>query len=147
MKLTIPSIIPLVYIQDENIWATLEEIEFYSYVDQENYIIPKGFKTDLATSPWFGRWIVPKYGKYLPGIIVHDYLVKMQSFQDSGWTWWLANEEAKEWHEKTHEHYGGWKLDLQNWFINAGNDVKTSDYWDKYYTITAEEKHKHIHHE
>lgn len=43
--------------------------------DSEEIIsVFKGFKTDLASIPWFVRWLISKVGKHAQGAVVHDLL-------------------------------------------------------------------------
>lgn len=44
----------------------------------EPFIVPAdvaGFRTDLASIPWFFAWLVPGIGTHLPAVLVHDALV------------------------------------------------------------------------
>ncbi len=36
--------------------------------------VPVGETTDGASVPWWARWAFPRYDKYLPACIVHDYM-------------------------------------------------------------------------
>lgn len=36
-------------------------------------IVPKDFLSDGVSSPWWARWIFPRYGRTLPAALVHDY--------------------------------------------------------------------------
>ncbi len=36
--------------------------------------VPRGFRTDLASVPWFGRWFVSVDGDHTKAAIVHDWL-------------------------------------------------------------------------
>lgn len=36
--------------------------------------VPVGFKTDLASIPWFAQWLVPKLGIHNLAAVLHDYL-------------------------------------------------------------------------
>lgn len=40
----------------------------------ENIRVPKGFKTDLASTPSFLWPILPPFGRYSQAAVVHDYL-------------------------------------------------------------------------
>ncbi len=45
---------------------------------REPFVIPRdvaGFRTDLASIPWFFAWLIPGLGTHLPAILVHDGLV------------------------------------------------------------------------
>lgn len=56
-------------------FEVLSEIRYYSaYLDKE-VVIPKGYFTDLASVPWYGRWLVPTTtGKNREAAVVHDFL-------------------------------------------------------------------------
>ncbi len=54
------------------IWETLEDVEFE--VDGEKYIIPKGFRCDLASVPQFLQNLLPTYPPSLKAYIVHDWV-------------------------------------------------------------------------
>lgn len=36
--------------------------------------VPVGFRTDLASVPWWIRWLLPPNGKYGKAAVIHDYL-------------------------------------------------------------------------
>jgi hypothetical protein len=38
------------------------------------YTVPVGFKTDLASIPWFAQWYIKKFGKHNLAAVLHDYL-------------------------------------------------------------------------
>lgn len=37
-------------------------------------IVPAGFDTDLASVPWFARWLIASGGLHAKAAVVHDYL-------------------------------------------------------------------------
>jgi len=37
-------------------------------------IVPKGYITNYASVPWFGRWLVSPVGKIRHAAVVHDWL-------------------------------------------------------------------------
>ena|SRR3990167_4563473 len=39
-------------------------------------VIPVGFETDFASTPWFIWWLFPPWGKYGKAAVLHDYLYK-----------------------------------------------------------------------
>lgn len=45
----------------------------YQY-DSESWKVPAGTSTDFASIPWFGRWLLPKWGRYGWAAILHDFL-------------------------------------------------------------------------
>lgn len=54
------------------VWETLEDIEFEFCGDK--YIIPKGFRCDLASVPQFLQNLLPTYPPSIKAYIVHDWL-------------------------------------------------------------------------
>ena len=42
--------------------------------DIREITVPAGMLTDLASVPWFARWLVGRVGRHLEAAIVHDYL-------------------------------------------------------------------------
>ena len=46
--------------------------------------VPAGFVTDFGSVPWWGRWLVPRWGwKWTKAYVIHDYLYRTQP---EGWT-------------------------------------------------------------
>lgn len=52
----------------------LEEPLVYSADDDKIYIVPKGFRTDLASIPKLLWAIWPPFGRYTSAAVLHDYL-------------------------------------------------------------------------
>lgn len=42
-----------------------------------NNLVPKGFKTDLASVPRFLWSVIPPYGNYLEAAIIHDHALSV----------------------------------------------------------------------
>lgn len=42
--------------------------------------IPAGETTDLASIPFFGRWLISSSGKYNKAAVVHDYIYKTNGY-------------------------------------------------------------------
>ena len=57
-------------------WALLEPLEYrVGSADSSHMIeVPAGFRTDLASVPWFGRWLVSSWKGNAKAAVVHDYL-------------------------------------------------------------------------
>lgn len=61
--------------------ARFKMLKPFGYQDPkhaEPFIVPAdvaGFRTDLASIPWFFAWLVPGLGTHLPAVLVHDALV------------------------------------------------------------------------
>ena len=41
---------------------------------EDRFVIPEGFVTDFASVPRFVAWLIPRYGRWTPAAILHDYL-------------------------------------------------------------------------
>ena len=52
----------------------MEEIVYYSREDHFTCVVPKKFKTDFASIPFFARIFFPCLGKYNVAAIIHDFL-------------------------------------------------------------------------
>lgn len=48
-------------------WETMTDLELFGHH------IPKGFKTDGLSIPWWARWLVDPVGKGLAAGLVHDH--------------------------------------------------------------------------
>ncbi len=62
---------------DGSQWIVWEDIEFVAELDDHtltSIIVPRGFVTDLASTPRTLWSIYPPFGKYLSAAILHDYL-------------------------------------------------------------------------
>lgn len=52
----------------------MEEIVYYSREDHFTCVVPKNFKTDFASIPFFARMFLPCLGRYNIATIIHDFL-------------------------------------------------------------------------
>jgi hypothetical protein len=59
---------------DQVILVLTKDLSFYRYTTREYITVPKGFKSDGASVPFYFRWLVPQLGKYTKAAIFHDYL-------------------------------------------------------------------------
>ncbi|MGA2780661.1 MAG: DUF1353 domain-containing protein [Smithella sp.] len=58
-------------------WIVWEDIEFVAELDDHTHVsivVPRGFVTDLASTPREIWAVYPPFGKYLSAAILHDYL-------------------------------------------------------------------------
>lgn len=58
-------------------WIVWEDIEFVAELDDHtkaSIVVPRGFVTDLASTPPEIWSVYPPFGKYLSAAILHDYL-------------------------------------------------------------------------
>jgi len=54
------------------------------YKINEDFVIPAGFKSDGATIPRLLWWFIPPFKpKYLPAVIVHDYLCNLEKYRQA----------------------------------------------------------------
>ena len=52
-------------------------------IDHEQFIIPKGFKTDLASIPrWYWTFLSPQYSAFVEPSIIHDYFYRCANLKD-----------------------------------------------------------------
>lgn len=66
-------------IKSNNYWEVAEDLQVtLSSVNYEGekIVIKKGFKTDLASVPNLFNSVINKYGDYIIGAIIHDWLYK-----------------------------------------------------------------------
>ena len=61
---------------DNGEWELLTDLIYIGNRDQ--FLVPKGFKTDFASIPRIVNSIVPKNGRHDGAAIVHDYLYREQ---------------------------------------------------------------------
>lgn len=48
--------------------------------DGDYYVVPVGFETDLASVPWFMRWLIAPDASYIRSAsVLHDYLYSLKS--------------------------------------------------------------------
>lgn len=41
---------------------------------RQTFVVPVGFRTDLASVPRVVVWLIPRYGRHTPAAVLHDYL-------------------------------------------------------------------------
>ncbi len=60
-------------------YTLTEDFNSYcKYANGTNIIVPKGFRTDLASVPRIFWTILPPFGRYSQAAVVHDYLYRME---------------------------------------------------------------------
>lgn len=118
------------YLYLEDKWELQEEITF-SLFDNSIITIPKGFKTDFATVPWYLRWAVSKTGTHNLSCLIHDYLYQTGFFigelygyngarKMSDYAQLEINKELKK------------VSKLTSYLIYIGSRLGGRKYWDKY---------------
>jgi hypothetical protein len=46
--------------------------------------VPVGYRTDLASVPWWIRWLLPPNGKYGKAAVIHDYICSYRTVNVNG---------------------------------------------------------------
>lgn len=46
--------------------------------------VPVGYRTDLASTPWWIRWMLPPNGKYGKAAVIHDYICSYRTVSVNG---------------------------------------------------------------
>jgi hypothetical protein len=54
-------------------WATVDPIVYDGQT--ERWMIEPGYVTDFASVPPIVVWLIPRFGRYTPAAILHDYLI------------------------------------------------------------------------
>jgi Protein of unknown function (DUF1353) len=57
---------------DDKFWVTLQPLVYQGKT--QRFVIPKGHRTDFASVPRPFVWFLPRYGRYTPAAVLHDYL-------------------------------------------------------------------------
>ncbi|HEY0509834.1 MAG TPA: DUF1353 domain-containing protein [Blastococcus sp.] len=57
---------------DDRCWAVMEELVYRG--ERDRFVVPAGFLTDFATVPRVVVWLIPRFGRYTPAAILHDWL-------------------------------------------------------------------------
>lgn len=57
-------------------WEVVEDFEVS--INNFSFIVPKGFKTDLASVPRIFWALIPPFGRYSQAAVVHDYLYRVE---------------------------------------------------------------------
>jgi hypothetical protein len=57
----------------DQLWEVLEPIVYHGR--QDTFVVPAGFLTDFASVPRVVVWLIPRFGRYTPAAVLHDWLV------------------------------------------------------------------------
>jgi hypothetical protein len=57
----------------DDLWAIVDTIVYRGSVD--TFTVPADYVTDFASVPAPVVWLIPRYGRYTPAAILHDYLI------------------------------------------------------------------------
>lgn len=69
-------------------WSLAEPLEYHvGSAESETIVeVPAGFQTDLASVPWFGRWLVSSWKGTARAAVVHDFLYSVVGRRLHGFT-------------------------------------------------------------
>ena len=59
--------------ENPNYFILGQELVYSDLVTGEKYVVPRGFRTNLLSSPMFLWAVLPPHGKYAPAAVLHDY--------------------------------------------------------------------------
>jgi hypothetical protein len=57
----------------DDMWTLTEPVVYRGAVD--TFTVPRGYVTDFASIPAVVVWLIPRYGRWTPAAILHDYLI------------------------------------------------------------------------
>jgi hypothetical protein len=57
---------------DAERWVLVRSVVYRGNVD--TFTVPEGFVTDFASVPRVAVWLIPRFGRYTPAAILHDWL-------------------------------------------------------------------------
>lgn len=67
------------------VWRLLDSLAWHATPDDPDplIVVPAGFETDLASTPWLLRWLIPPSGPWQRAAVIHDWLY---TARPDGWT-------------------------------------------------------------
>ncbi|PZA21404.1 hypothetical protein DMO24_10395 [Modestobacter versicolor] len=57
----------------DQLWEVVEPLVYRGRRD--TFVVPAGFRTDFASVPRLVVWLIPRFGRYTPAAVLHDWLV------------------------------------------------------------------------
>jgi hypothetical protein len=57
----------------DQLWEVVEPLVYRGR--QDTFVVPAGFRTDFASVPRVVVWLIPRFGRYTPAAVLHDWLV------------------------------------------------------------------------
>jgi hypothetical protein len=57
----------------DELWEVVEPLVYRGRRDA--FVVPAGFRTDFASVPRVAVWLIPRFGRYTPAAVLHDWLV------------------------------------------------------------------------
>lgn len=119
----------LKYLPDIDKWELVKPIKVQLFTG--NWItIPTGFITDLATVPWWGRWLVNVTGRHNLGSITHDYLYFIGFYKKLGHSSHVARKLSDE--AQFHINCDARVDTITAIIIYMSGRIGGSRYWNKY---------------
>jgi hypothetical protein len=55
------------------LWELVQPLVYHGRRD--TFVVPAGFLTDFASVPRVVVWLIPRFGRYTPAAVLHDWLV------------------------------------------------------------------------
>jgi hypothetical protein len=59
----------------DDAWELVEDLVYEGRWDR--FVVPASFVTDFATVPRVAVWLIPRFGRWTPSAILHDYLLEV----------------------------------------------------------------------
>jgi hypothetical protein len=56
----------------DELWAVVEPLVYHG--NRDTFVVPAGFRTDFASVPRVAVWLFPRFGRYTPAAVLHDWL-------------------------------------------------------------------------
>lgn len=66
------------YVNGAPPWVLRGELRYQSDLLGEILVVPEGFRTDFASTPWLFRRLFPQDGPYTQAAVAHDWLCVMR---------------------------------------------------------------------
>lgn len=57
----------------DDLWTLVDDVVYAGAED--TFVVPRGYVTDFASIPPAVVWLIPRYGRWTPAAILHDYLI------------------------------------------------------------------------
>jgi hypothetical protein len=57
----------------DQLWEVLRPLVYRG--QRDTFVVPAGFRTDFASVPRVVVWLIPRFGRYTLGAVLHDWLV------------------------------------------------------------------------
>jgi hypothetical protein len=57
----------------DDAWELVDDLVYEGRWDR--FVVPAGFRTDFTTVPRVAVWLIPRFGRWTPAAILHDWLL------------------------------------------------------------------------